>query len=80
MKVDKSQIKAYAGGISGSLGVLAGAGAVDYLEVVIAWLVSLVDAGAPAEVSEALAYLLIVVLGFLGGRFITYWFPPNESK
>jgi hypothetical protein len=78
MKIDRNQMKSYAGGVSGGIGVLAGATVVDYLTTVTAWLVSLVDASAPPEVAGALAGLLVIVGGFLVGRFITYWFPPNE--
>ena len=74
--IDKSQMKAYAGGLSGGLGVLAGASAIDYLTTILAWLLG----NAPVEVAEALAYLLVVAIGFLGGKFITYWFPPNQSS
>ena|SRR5688572_27417256 len=78
MKIDRNQMKSYAGGVSGGVGVLAGATVVDYLTTITAWLVSLVDASAPPEVAGALAGLLVIVGGFLVGRFITYWFPPNE--
>lgn len=78
MALDKTQMKAYAGGLSGGLGVLAGVTIQDDVATVIHWLIGLVDAGAPPEVAGAIAGLLVVVGGFFVGRLITYWSPPNE--
>jgi hypothetical protein len=78
MNLDRSQMKAYAGGLSGGLGVLAGATVSDDLAVVIAWLISQVGGAAPPEVAGAIAGLLVIVGGFFVGRLITYWSPPNE--
>jgi hypothetical protein len=78
MAIDRSQMKAYAGGLSGSLGVLAGATVADDVATVITWLLSLIDAGAPPEVASAISGLLVIVGGFFVGKLITYWSPPNE--
>jgi hypothetical protein len=80
MNLDRSQMKAYAGGLSGGLGVLAGATVSDDLAVVIAWLISQVGGAAPPEVAGAIAGLLVIVGGFFVGRLITYWSPPNETN
>lgn len=78
MSIDKSQMKAYAGGLSGGIGVLAGATLVEQVTVIVAWLVSLVDAGAPPQVAGAIAGIVVVVGGFVVGRLITYYSPPNQ--
>lgn len=78
MKLDRTQMKAYAGGVSGGLGVLAGTTLSDDLALVITWLSSLVGVETPPEVARAIAGFAVVIGGFFGGKFITYWFPPNQ--
>jgi len=80
MKLDPNKSKAYAGGISGIGTFLAGSTVAEHLTTVIAWLLSLVVASAPAEVAGAISYLLVGIGSYYIGHYITYNFPPNEIK